>query len=120
VQDGALGVDAVAERLAAAGCVAAAEEAAELVAGAPDRTTLERWIGRREAGEPPAWILGTTTFCGRPWRVLTGVYVPRPQTEDLARRAAALLPGRGRAVDLCTGAGRDRRAPAGRGCPPPW
>jgi release factor glutamine methyltransferase len=35
----------------------------------------------------------------------TGVYVPRTQTEELARRAAALLPDDGIAVDLCCGSG---------------
>jgi release factor glutamine methyltransferase len=34
-----------------------------------------------------------------------GVFVPRAQTEELARRAAALVPPAGRAVDLCTGCG---------------
>ena len=34
-----------------------------------------------------------------------GVYVPRAQSEELARRAARLLPGHGRALDLCTGSG---------------
>jgi release factor glutamine methyltransferase len=34
-----------------------------------------------------------------------GVYVPRAQTEELARRAGAALPPSGRAVDLCTGSG---------------
>jgi release factor glutamine methyltransferase len=33
------------------------------------------------------------------------VYVPRPQTEELARRAADVLPPAGTAVDLCTGSG---------------
>jgi len=33
------------------------------------------------------------------------VYVPRPQTEALARRAVELLPSTGVAVDLCTGSG---------------
>src|SRR5581483_8870480 len=32
-------------------------------------------------------------------------YVPRVQSEPLARRAASLLPSRGTAVDLCTGSG---------------
>lgn len=96
----------VADRLTAAGCVAAAEEAGELTAAAPDAGTLEMWIRRRERGEPLAWIVGTTQFCGRALRVDRGVYVPRPQSEGLARRAAALLPGRGgRAADLCTGTG---------------
>jgi release factor glutamine methyltransferase len=98
-------VAAVTERLVAAGCVAAEEEAAELVDAAPDEPTLDSWVRRREQGEPPAWITGTSVFCGRPLHVAPGVYVPRVQTEELARRAAALLPVGGRAVDLCTGAG---------------
>jgi release factor glutamine methyltransferase len=65
----------------------------------------EQWIVRRERGEPLAWITGRTLFCGRWLQVDPGVYVPRLQTEDLARRAAALLPARGRALDLCTGCG---------------
>jgi release factor glutamine methyltransferase len=85
--------------------VAAGAEAAELVAAAPDEATLEAWVRRREGGEPPAWITGTTRFCGLVLRIGPGVYVPRPQTEELARRAAARLPAGGRALDLCTGAG---------------
>jgi release factor glutamine methyltransferase len=96
---------AVTRRLAAAGCVAADREAAVLVAAAPDRQTLDRWVARRESGEPLAWITGTTEFCGLRLHVSPGVYVPRAQTETLARRAAALLPAGGRAVDLCTGTG---------------
>jgi release factor glutamine methyltransferase len=96
---------AVTERLEAAGCVAAGEEAAELVAAAPDAATLEAWVRRRERGEPLAWITGTLWFGGRPLRVDPGVYVPRYQTEELAARAAARLPPGGRAADLCTGAG---------------
>lgn len=97
--------DDVVERLAAAGCLAAAEEAAALVAGAPDEVTLDAWLCRREQGEPLAWIIGTVEFCGLTLRVAPGVYVPRAQSEALARRAAAVLPRNGRAVDLCTGAG---------------
>jgi release factor glutamine methyltransferase len=44
-------------------------------------------------------------FCGRWLQVAPTVYVPRAQTEELARRAATLLPDHGRAADLCTGAG---------------
>jgi release factor glutamine methyltransferase len=96
---------AVTDRLAAAGCVAAGEEAAELVAAAPDASTLEALLRRREEGEPLAWLTGTTVFCGRPLRVAPGVFEPRTQTEELARRAAAALPAGGRAADLCTGSG---------------
>jgi len=94
------------DRLTAAGCVAAAEEAEELVAAARDDATLEAWIRRREEGEPLAWITGSVVFCGHVVRVDPGVYVPRIQSEDLARRAALLLVSGGTAAaDLCTGAG---------------
>ena len=86
------GLEAVVARLEAAGCVAADDEAADYVALAPDDATLEAWLRRREAGEPSAWITGTLSFCGRPLHVDRGVFVPRDQTEELARRAAALFP----------------------------
>ena len=92
-------------RLAAAGCVAASEEAAAFVSAAPDETTLEAWLQRREQGEPQPWITGRVAFCGLRLHVAPGVFVPRSQTQDLARRAAAVLPEQGRAVDLCTGMG---------------
>ncbi len=92
-------------RLARAGCVAAPDEAADLTAAAPTPAVLETWLRRREAGEPLAWIVGQVRFCGHVLAIDPGVYVPRFQTEDLARRAASLLPSRGRALDLCTGAG---------------
>jgi release factor glutamine methyltransferase len=96
---------AVVDRLEAAGCVAADAEAAELLAAAPDRPTLDAWLRRREQGEPSAWITGTLLFCDQTLHVAPDVYVPRIQSEELARRAATLLPDHGRAVDLCTGAG---------------
>jgi release factor glutamine methyltransferase len=93
------------DRLAAAGCVAAAEEAEAMLAADPDGPTLDAWLRRREDGEPLEWIVGATDFCGRSLIVAPGVYVPRRQTEELARRAAECLPPGGRALDLCTGAG---------------
>ena len=86
-----LTVDSVTDRLAAAGCVAADEEAEELVAAAGSGAILEAFVSRREQGEPLAWITGTSRFCGHTVRVDPGVYVPRAQSEDLARRAATLL-----------------------------
>jgi release factor glutamine methyltransferase len=91
--------------LVAAGCVAADEEATELVAAAPDDAALDAMVARRASGEPLAWITGTATFCGIDVAVAPGVYVPRWQSETLARRAADLLPDYGTAVDLCTGSG---------------
>jgi release factor glutamine methyltransferase len=96
---------AVERRLAAAGCVAADEEAPELVHAAPDARTLERWVVRREDGEPLAWIVGSISFGGIEVHVDSGVYVPRVQTVPLARRAARRVPSGGRVADLCTGSG---------------
>ena len=98
-------IDEVIERLIAAGCVAAEAEADDFLAGAPDAATLEAWLCRREQGEPPAWITGRFRFCGQSLLIRPGVYVPRHQSEQLARRAAGLLRRSGRAIDLCTGAG---------------
>ena len=98
-------VQSVVDRLVAAGCVAAEDEADELMTAAPDEETLDAWLDRRERGEPLPWITGTINFCGHRLAVAPGVYVPRVQSEELARRSAELLVERGCAVDLCTGAG---------------
>jgi release factor glutamine methyltransferase len=92
--------------LTEAGCIAASEEADELIqAAAGDPDVLDDLVSRRTDGEPIAWLTGAVTFCGIRLFVAPGVYVPRWQTEPLARRAAALLPSAGVAADLCTGVG---------------
>lgn len=91
--------------LRSAGCIAAEEEAAELAAAASDQHQLRELLKRRCTGEPLAWLLGRVDFCGERVIVTPGVYVPRWQTEKLAREAAARLPAEGVAVDLCTGSG---------------
>jgi release factor glutamine methyltransferase len=92
--------------LAHAGCIAPAEEADVLLRAATEGVgTLDAMVARRERGEPLAWIVGSFEFCGMRIRIDPGVYVPRPHTEELARRAASLLPPGGIAVDLCTGSG---------------
>jgi release factor glutamine methyltransferase len=99
-------VAALAARLARAGFVAAAEEADELAACAGgDPSLLATLVGRRLSGEPLAWITGSAAFGDLTVRVDPGVYVPRWQSLELARRATALLPEAGTAVDLCTGSG---------------
>lgn len=60
---------------------------------------------RRLAGEPLAWITGHAPFGEHTVVVHPGVYVPRWQSLELARRAGARLPGDGAAIDLCTGTG---------------
>lgn len=96
----------LADRLAAAGFISPREEAEELQArAAGDDRLLQALVGRRLAGEPLAWIVGSAGFCGLRVRVDPGVYVPRPHTEQIALRAAERLPADGTAVDVCTGSG---------------
>ncbi|HUD69839.1 MAG TPA: HemK/PrmC family methyltransferase [Acidimicrobiales bacterium] len=95
----------VIEALRRAGCVAADDEARELVDSAGTAAALDAMVARRVAGEPLAWITGRTVFCGLELHVDPGVFVPRWQSEGLARTASVLLPEHGVAVDLCTGAG---------------
>jgi len=96
----------VAAVLSGAGFIAAEEETAELLArAAGDGELLDAMIARRLTGEPLAWITGRVSFCGLDIRVDPGVYVPRWQSEPLARRAAERLPENGTAIDLCTGSG---------------
>lgn len=109
--------DAVVRRLAAAGCVDAAQEAVVLLDAAPDAVVLDAWIARRTDGEPLPWIVGTVRFGPVVLRQATGVYVPRPHSVELARRAAAALVPGGRLLDLCCGGGAiaayvQRAAPA--------
>ena len=88
------------------GFVAAEEEAEELLAAAGgDEARLDAMVARRLTGEPLAWITGTAPFCGLWIKVDPGVYVPRWQTEVLARRAVERLPAGGTAIDVCTGSG---------------
>jgi release factor glutamine methyltransferase len=105
---------ALVERLEAAGCVAAEEEADELLeAAAGDPQRLEDLVERREAGEPLAWITGWVEIAGARIAIVPGVYVPRWQTGQLVAVAAGVLRGsddrtaeeRVLAVDLCTGSG---------------
>lgn len=100
-----LDLASVAGALVTAGCVAADEEAEELVQAAHSKDQLEAMLARRLTGEPLAWITGKASFCGLEVAVEPGVYVPRWQSEPLAQRAAHLLPPTGTAVDLCTGSG---------------
>jgi release factor glutamine methyltransferase len=96
----------VIRQLAEGGCVAPEAEADSLLTAAREGVgPIEELVRRRLRGEPLAWITGSVTFCGHQVRIDPGVFVPRPHTEALARRAIELLPDEGIAVDLCTGSG---------------
>jgi release factor glutamine methyltransferase len=84
----------VVDRLRAAGCVFAEDEARLL-------GDDEQLIARRIAGERLEHVLGWTDFCGLRIEVDSGVFIPRPQTEKLAEAAAELHPAI--ALDLFAG-----------------
>ena len=93
-------------QLARAGFPGAREEVREMIkASSGDPAVWHCWAHRRRDGEPLEWLVGFTVFMGHRIRVDRGVYVPRPQTELVARRAIEVLPEGGRAADLCTGSG---------------
>jgi release factor glutamine methyltransferase len=88
--------DDVAARLRAAGSVFAEDEAGLLDGD-------EALIARRIAGERLEYVLGWVEFAGLRLEIDPGVFIPRPQTEALAERAAALRPSV--ALDLFAGCG---------------
>jgi len=105
-RDLALDLEALTALLSSAGFIAAQEEADQLLArAAGDVELLLSLVERRLTGEPLAWITGRVSFCGVEIRVDPGVYVPRWQSELLARRAIDRLPATGAAIDVCTGTG---------------
>lgn len=95
----------IVERLRAAGCVFAEDEAALLQAATDDPAALEAMVQRRAQGTPLEVVLGWAQFAGRRILVDDGVFVPRPRTEALV--AAAIERGRpgGAVLDLCCGSG---------------
>jgi release factor glutamine methyltransferase len=99
----------VTRELAAAGCVSAAAEARWLVEEAADPRALRAMVARRAAGEPLQYVVGWAPFGRLRLQVGPGVFVPRPETEGLADRAATRL----RAAAARRGPGN----PEGRGGP---
>lgn len=93
---------AVVERLRAAGCVFAEEEAALLMATGGDTEAL---VARRVAGEPLEVILGWAEFRGLRVAVGPGVFVPRRRTEVLVEHALRYAQDAAVAVELCAGVG---------------
>lgn len=74
--------------------------------------SLERlgaMMRRLADAEPVQYVLGHAGFCGRNFAVGPGVLIPRPETEWIVERTAALLHGRGggapRVLDIGTGSG---------------
>ncbi|WP_130176361.1 putative protein N(5)-glutamine methyltransferase [Cryobacterium sp. SO1] len=95
----------VIDRLRAAGCVFAEEEARLLLAAAGDPADLERLLRLRTSGLPLEQVLGWVDFCDLRITVRPGVFVPRRRTGLLVKRAARLIRPGAVVVDLCCGTG---------------
>lgn len=78
-----------------------------------DVTRLDALLASRAARVPLQHLTGQVTFRGSLLHVGPGVFLPRPETEDVAGRAVTALRGAAErapehpvlAVDLCTGSG---------------
>ncbi|MFY9615413.1 MAG: putative protein N(5)-glutamine methyltransferase [Candidatus Dormiibacterota bacterium] len=94
-------------RLRAAGCVFAEDEAQLLISAAGTPAELDDMVDQRVAGLPLEHILGWAEFCGLRVAVDPGVFVPRPRTELLAQEAIALAAQCANpvVVDVCCGSG---------------
>ncbi|MFE0702293.1 putative protein N(5)-glutamine methyltransferase [Streptomyces sp. NPDC058872] len=95
----------VVERLRAAGCVFAEEEAEMLLSTATGPAELELMVERRSSGLPLEHVVGWADFAGLRIEVDAGVFVPRRRTEFLVGHAVELAPPGAVCVDLCCGSG---------------
>lgn len=102
------------ERLRAAGCVFAEEEADLLVTEARDAEELDRLVTERVAGTPLEHVLGWAEFCGSRILLDPGVFVPRQRTALLVEVAVAGLRPGAVVLDLCCGSGAVGAAMAAR------
>ncbi|MFB6840123.1 putative protein N(5)-glutamine methyltransferase [Streptomyces sp. NPDC056361] len=95
----------VVERLRAAGCVFAEEEAEMLLAAAAGPAELDAMVERRAEGLPLEHIVGWAEFAGLRIEVDGGVFVPRRRTEFLVGLAVERARPGAVCVDLCCGSG---------------
>ncbi|MFI9002105.1 putative protein N(5)-glutamine methyltransferase [Streptomyces sp. NPDC053541] len=95
----------VVERLRAAGCVFAEEEAELLRAAAAGPAELDAMVERRAGGLPLEHVVGWAGFAGLRIELDGGVFVPRRRTEFLMELAVGLARPGAVCVDLCCGSG---------------
>ncbi len=97
--------DPLVDRLRAAGCVFAEDEAALLRAASESPADLDRLTERRVAGVPLEVIVGWAQFDGLRIAVGPGVFVPRQRTVALVDAATDRAGPGATVVDLCCGSG---------------
>jgi release factor glutamine methyltransferase len=112
-RDLALGRDDMIDRLRAAGCVFAEEEADILMRSASDASALEAMVASRLRGEPLEHVVGWAKFAGMRILVGPGVFVPRRRTEFLVSLTLAEVSTGSTVVDVCCGSGAIAAAIAG-------
>lgn len=95
----------IVNRLRAAGCVFAEDEAQLLISAARTLDDLDAMVDRRAAGLPLEYVIGWAEFCGLRIVVDPGVFVPRYRTEFLVGQATAIARTGSVVVDLCCGSG---------------
>lgn len=66
----------------------------DMVLSAGQATQYAQWLERRRAGEPLAYLLGQTEFCGLVLQVGPQVLIPRPETELLVDWGLEVLAAR--------------------------
>src|SRR5262245_38719287 len=105
---------AIADRLRAAGCVFAEDEARLLIETARTPADLRAMIDRRVIGVPIEQVIGWAEFFGLRIRVDPGVFVPRRRSELLVRMAAERASPGSVVVDPACGTGAIGAAIAAR------
>lgn len=95
----------VVERLRAAGCVFAEDEAALIAETARDSAEAAMMVDRRIAGLPLEHVLGWASFRGLRIAVDPGVFIPRRRTEFLVEEALRVTAPGAVVVDLGCGSG---------------
>ena len=66
---------------------------------------LENIIFRLQKNEPIQYIRGVAEFCGRNFKVASGVLIPRPETAELVELIVEENPNARRLLDIGTGSG---------------
>jgi release factor glutamine methyltransferase len=95
----------VVDRLRAAGCVFAEDEAAMIAETARDDAELRAMVDRRIAGLPLEHVLGWASFRGLRIAVDPGVFIPRRRTEFLVAEALRVTAPGAVVLDLGCGSG---------------
>ncbi len=98
-------MDDLVETLRASGSVFAEDEARLLTEAAGSPSALEGMVRRRLGGEPLQQILGWAEFCGLRIQVEPGVFLPRPRSEFLVKKAVSLGQPGCIVLDVCCGTG---------------